>query len=276
MRLLLAAVALLASPALAQAISGTLTGTFEGFNEFGVPQTRLTLNLTCGLTCDASAPTKSFKVNGGTGGYFVSAPTERTGYVGSGFGSDPTGQNTYVSEQFEAGTAFVLKATSATCQCGNRTGEGGYIDLQSPVVTIPPWITAGSIRAGSDSAAVISAQPKGGETVEVKLAGAGLDQTLVLTPADFGTSKSTFARFKPTAAGALAITATLRPHGATRTLSVDVPAGSGSGTGGGTGAGGGGGANNEPEPSSPGCSTTALGPALALGALLARLRRRAR
>lgn len=274
MRSLLVAAAVLASPAFAQAISGTLTGTFEGFNEFGVPQTRLTLSLACSLTCDASAPVKAFRVNGGTSGYFVNDAMESTGYVGTGFGSDPSGQNSYVSEQFEAGTAFVLKAKSATCHCGNRFGEGGYVDLESQPVVIPPWISAGSIRAGSDSAVVVSAQPKDPETVEVKLLGAGLDQTLTLTPTDFGTSKSTFARFKPLSGGALEVTATLKPHGASRTLTVDVPANPNTGTGGGsggTGGGSGGGGGDEPEPF--GCSTGALAPALGLALALLRRRR---
>lgn len=276
MRSLLVVAAVLASPAFAQAISGTLTGTFEGFNEFGVPQTRLTLSLACSLTCGASAPVKTFRVNGGTSGYFVNESTESTGYVGTGFGSDPTGQNSYVSEQFEAGTAFVLKAKSATCHCGNAFGEGGYVDLESQPVVIPPWVTAGYIRAGDDSAVVVSAQPKGPETVTVKLLGAGLDQSLTLTPTDFGTNKSTFARFKPLSGGALEVTATLQPHGATRTLTIDVPANPNAGTGGGsgsTGGGSGGGGGDEPEPGPFGCSTGALAPALGLALALLRRRR---
>lgn len=275
MRSLLVAAAVFASPAFAQAISGTLTGTFEGFTEFGGTQTRLTLNLSCALTCDASAPDKSLGVNGGTNGYFVNESTETTGYVRSGFGSDPSGLNTYVSEQFEAGTAFVLKAKSVTCHCGNRFGEGGYIDLESAPIVIPPWITAGYVSGGADSAVVISAQPKGPETVEVKLLGAGLDQTLTLTPTDFGTNKSAFARFTPPSGGSLEVTATLKPHGASRTLTLNVPAGS-SGSGGGTGStggGSGGGGGDEPQPGPFGCSTGALAPALGLALALLRRRR---
>lgn len=276
MRALLLATAVLASPAFAQAaISGTLTGTFEGFNEFGVPQTRLTMNLSCSLTCDASAPTKTFRVNGGTDGFFVNAPTETTGYVSSGFGGDPAGQNSYVSEQFEAGTAFVLKAKSVTCHCGNRIGEGGYVDLESPAVVIPPWITASSLKAGYDDAAVIAAQPKGAETVEVKLLGAGLDQVLTLAPADFGTNKAAFARFKPLVAGTLTITATLQPHGAARSLTLDVAANPNAGTGGGAGGtGGGSGGGGGDAPVDPfGCTAAPLSPGLLLAAALLRRRR---
>ncbi len=274
MRTMLLALTVLASAAQAQAISGTLTATFLDFTEFGGTNTRLTLNLACGLSCDASAPQLRYGV-GGVQAWFAAAPTENTGSIRSDFGSAADGQNSYVSEQFDTGIAFVVKAKSVSCHCGNRTGEGGYIDLESQVVAIPPWLSPGTAKVGDEySAIVVSAQPRGGDQIVVRLQGGGLDETRTLTQADFGTQESIFVRFTPTQPGTLTYTATLQPYGASRTGTMTVADRGGSSSGGGSGGtgGGSGGGTQEPEPF--GCSVTPLTPLLALGLALGRARRR--
>ncbi len=274
MRTLLLALTALASSAQAQAISGTLTATFLDFNEFGGTNTRLTLNLACGLSCDASAPELRYRVAGGVQAWFAAAPTENTGYIGSGFGSAADGQNSYVSEQFEPGTAFIVKAKSASCHCGNRIGEGGYIDLESQIVAIAPWLTPGSAKVGDEySSIIVSAQPRGGDQLVVRLQGGGLDETRTLAQADFGTQKSVFVRFTPTQPGTLTYTATLQPYGVSRTGTLTVADRSGSSSGGGTGGSGGGSGGGDQEPEPSGCGTAPLAPLLALSLALARARR---
>lgn len=258
------------------AISGTFSGKFEGFNEFGVPKTRLTLALQCSLTCPPSAPTLKFQVVGTTTGYFVSDPSKTVGFVGTGFGSDPSGLTDIVSEQFPAGTAFFVRAKSATCHCGNANGQGGFVDLETAPVRIPAWASFGSstVKTGFEYALSVSARPQGAEQVEVKLTGAGLDQTTVLGPTDFSSGGSGLVRYKATAPGTLTATTKLLPSGVTFTVTKEVVAGTsgaggGGGGGGSSGAGGGGGdATMEPAPmgcqSSPGFPIMALGLALAV------------
>lgn len=257
-----------------QAISGTYTATFEGFDQYGGTKVRLKLDLTCSLSCPPSAPQLHYGVYGGVGATFVNAPEDSAAYISSGFGGAADGHNEYVNTDFDPGSYVVSVAKSATCWCGNRTGEGGYIDLSYGPFAVPPYVfTSTPQKAGREDAVIINAVPKGAETVTVQLKGAGLDETRVLTPADFGTAKSTFVRFTAKQAGALVITATLQPPGASDSKTVDVPPADSTGTGGGSSGGtGGGGGSDEPAPE--GCSTAAAGP-LALAALLA-LRRRAR
>lgn len=273
MRALLLAVVTVAVPAMAQAISGTVTATFDGFNEFGVPQATVTLALQCGLSCPPEAPALTYRVNGGSDAWYAAKRDERAdAYLGAGFGSASDGQNV-TDPGFKAGVGLVVKVKSATCHCGNRIGEGGYVDLESNVVAVPPWISADeTMRQNDDEAIVVSAKPRGSDAVEVKLSGAGLDETRTLTEADYGTDQSIFVRFKPTQPGTLNITATLQPYGATRSVistvtARDVPSGSGGGSGSNTGGGGGG--PEEPE----GCSSTGALSLVALGAWALRRRR---
>lgn len=278
MRPLLLALLAGAAPALAQpAISGTLTAAFESFDTFGTTNTRLTISLQCALTCDASAPEKRIYVAGGVDAFFASAPTQTTGYVSSGFGQDPTGSSSYVSNSFQPGTAFKLKAKSATCMCGNRTGEGGYVDLESAVVAIPPFMLRGVTAApGSEGSVLLRAKPLGAETVELRFLGAGLDRTTTLTAADFPGSQDTLiVPFTPTSEGMVTVTATLRPYGAAQTATFPVGAGTMTGGGGGgSGTGGGEGSDGtDGTDGGGGCASTALAPALCLGLALLRRRR---
>lgn len=265
---------LLALPSFAQAIGGMLTTSFEGFNASGVPTVRLHLKLTCSLTCPPTKPELHFAVSGATRATFLELPTESTGYVSPFFGSEPSGDNLVDSMQFTAGTAFKVLSKSATCWCGNATGEGGYIDLSSNTV-VPPWLnTSGTAKAGEDWGLIVSAKPQGGESVEVKVSGAGLDQTITFVPADFSNT-SALKLIKPTSAGTLNLTATLKPYGASSTATLTVTGGT-SGTGGGgassTGGGnGGGGGSGGTNPAEKGC-TSAPGFAFALAALLLRRR----
>jgi hypothetical protein len=268
MRALLAALLFVAAPVAAQ-ISGTATLAFEGFEEpGGAPNTRLTLNLQCGLTCPTTAPDRAFSVNGGIDAYFAGAPTERTGYIRSDFGFAPSGQNSYVSQQFSAGTAFFFRAKSANCYCGNRAVESDFKDFESNVLAIPPRIIPTSARVGDAiSSVLVAAKPRGTEQLEVKLEGAGLSETRTLGPADFE-SDAALVRFTPKEPGPLTITATFKPHGVTGTATMTVTGNAGGSTGG-TGGG-----DGEAEPGSSSCSATGLGPALlALAWVLRRARR---
>lgn len=274
MRSLVLAVVVASAASFAQAISGTASTAFEGFNMYGVPQTRLTLNLSCSLTCPSSAPELHYGAI--VDAWLPADPMTKTGYVSAFFGSDPTGQNTKVSDQFPAGSALFIIAKSCTCWCGGRTGEGGYIDLTSNVTAIPPWPSGGVLTQGdANSFVLVAAKPVGNETVELHLTGAGVDLNKTWTPADFGTQSAVSYTFKPLAAGTLTMTATLQPYGATYTATAEVKPGSSSGTGGGggssgTGGGTGGGGGGDPV-ADPGCSTSG---AAGLGGLVALFLRR--
>lgn len=247
---------LASASAYADAIGGTFSSTFQGFNEYGVPTVRLSLQLTCSLIpCPVTKPQHHYAVAGATNAHFLAEPSERVGYVSAFFGSEPTGNNVVDSTQFPPGSAFQLLAKSVTCWCGNANGEGGYLDLTATTV-IPPWIvTTGSPpRAGDDWAVLLAAMPKGSETVQLRVVGAGLDETHTLAPADFS-SGSGMKFIHPTQPGALNLTATLLPHGASTNATVTV-VGSGSSTGGGTAGTGGGmaGGGSDPQPEPGPCS----------------------
>lgn len=281
MRLLAALVLLVSVPASAQtAISGTFSAAYQGFNAFGVPLVKLTLSLQCSLTCDASAPTKSFAVRGLADATFASAPAESTGSVSVSFASDvyDDGFSEAVSESFSAGSAFVVHAKSVSCQCGNRTGEGGYINLDTQTVAVPPWFSGSSFKAGFEQSGVVAAKPRGSETVQVQLQGAGLGSTQTFSAADYGTESGVFVRFTPTAAGTLTVTSTLLPHGASHVRTFEVTAGS-SGSGGGSGGSGGGdgtGGSGGGGEGGFGCASVPAGSALPLLLALAGLARRRR
>ncbi len=270
MRLLLLAAALVSVPATAQAISGTSVAVFEGFNEFGSPLTKLTLTLQCGLSCPPEAPELHYRVNGGTDAWYAGKRDERAdSYTGAAFGN--LSVNVDTDTGVKAGAAVVFISKSATCHCGNRIGEGGFIEIESNVMAVAPGLSASNIRVGDEEAIVVSAKPQGTDTVTVKLSGGGLDETRTLTPADFGTQDGIFVRFTATQAGSMTITATLQPYGAVNTRTITVRARDSGSTGGGSGGGSGGGGGSDDEPM--GCSSTGVVSLLALGGLL--LRRRA-
>lgn len=270
----LSLVVLWAVPAVAASISGTLTATFDGFNEYRQPKTTVSLTLQCSLSCPPSRPELHYGAPGGTDAYFASAPAEDTDvYFGSGFGTADNGVNVTTDRSFKPGSAVIVKTKSATCWCGNANGEGGYVDLESNVMVIPPaMLVDETMRQNDDESIIVNAVPRGAETVTVKLSGAGLDETRTLTQSDFGTQDGVFVRFTPTQPGTLTFTTTLNPHGATTTGSTTVTARAvptGGGSGGSGGSGGGGGSEEEPG----GCSSTGALALMSLGALLFGRRR---
>jgi hypothetical protein len=206
------------TPARPKAISGTFTAAFEGFSEFGQPKVRLRLQLASTLTCPPSAPKLTFGVNGGAAFHFVSAPGEEAGYTSAGFtaGVEKDGTSEVVTTALPTGSLLVGKARSATCQCGHRYGEGGYIDLETPPLAIPPWVAlALAAKAGTENYLNITATPRGAESVEVHVVGAGLDLKRSFTRADYGNRSAVTWPVTPAAAGDLVVTATLQPAGAT-------------------------------------------------------------
>ena len=256
------------APALATDINGMLSGHFVSFDR-GIATTHMSLQLSCALSCPVQAPDLHFGVTGGVSAAFAQAPTESAGVISASFGTDDMGHNEKDTTAFPPGTAVVLTAKSATCWCSNRNGEGGYIDITSTAIAVPPFIATDTAehRAGDQLTLIIDAQPRGSETISVKASGAGIDQTVTLTTADFGTQSSAFARFTPTAAGALHLTATFSPYTVFSTADVTVLDASATGTGG--GAGGGGGTDTQPM----GCTAAPGG--LIFSALALLLRRRA-
>ena len=211
----------------AKAISGTFTAAFEGFSQFGQPQVRLKLQLASSLTCPPSAPKLTFSVKGGVDAYFVSAPKESAGYVSTGFASAVTkdGHSEAVLTDFPAGSSLLAEAKSVTCQCGNRTGEGGYINLRTAPLGIPPWVSLMlPAQAGQEDNLFITAKPRGAETVEVHVTGGGLDLKQSYAVADFREKASLMLAIQPTKAEPLQVTATLLPVGASHTFTYPVAA----------------------------------------------------
>jgi len=210
-----------------KAISGTFTAAFEGFSQFGQPQVRLRLQLASSLTCPPSAPKLTFSVKGGVDAYFVAAPKEKAGYISAGFASavEKDGLSEAVITDLPAGSNCFAVAQSATCQCGRRYGEGGYIDLRTAALAIPPWVNLLlPAQVGQDDYLSITAKPRGTETVEVHVTGGGLDLSHSYSVADFGEKNSLSLTLQPTKAGTLQVTATLQPVGATHTFTYPVAA----------------------------------------------------
>src|SRR5688572_27170449 len=242
-RALLLVGSLLSSAASAQAISGSLSVAFTGHNEFGVPTTHVELRLACSLSCPSSRPELHYRVATGTDAWFVSAPGEKLGWFSAGFGSNDTGITVLDTQQFSSGVAFTTIAKGASCHCGNAIGEGGFIDIEAPMTVIPPFLTVGGskAKAGFEWGQSVSARPKGNETVVVRFVGGGLDTSVTMGPSDFTAAGSGIARATPAAEGAMQVTATLMPYGASYSTMVTVDPGSTSGAGGGGGSGGSGG-----------------------------------
>jgi hypothetical protein len=264
-------------PAMADAISGTLTASFKDFTSFGVPRVDLKLALQCTLVCPTTAPTLHYSVAGLVNAYFSAAPTESAGYVTVGFASnvDPTGTSETVSEAFSAGSTFYVEAKSATCYCGGRIGEGGYITLTSRPVTIPvTFSTPTGVKAGIEDFVIFNAKLRGTETVEVTLSGAGVSQTKTFTQQDLGTQNSASMNFTPTLPEMMTATATLRPSGVMSSASWMVAPGRPvTGSGGGSSSGSGGGSAGGDAPPKQGCSSVAAPFLASLGLWMARRRR---
>lgn len=258
MRVLLTAVVLVASSAMAAAIGGTISATPVNSAQ-GVPSVRVDVSLTCSLTCDASAPVKHFAIGAGMRSYYASAPAETGAYFAFlTTDLDLDGQASATSTNFKAGQTVFLKAESVTCWCGNRGGEGGYVDLTTPNFVLPANIgIQTSVRVGDDVYFSVEADLRGAEQVELKTVGGGADTTRVFGVADLSSQGYAINIIKFTAPGTVTATAKLLPSGVTSTATWTVTP-NGSSTGGGTGstgAGAGGGSGGGGS-ASEGCSTT--------------------
>lgn len=271
MRMLWLGCLVVATTSMAQAIGGTVGATLEGV-QAGSPQVRIDVNLTCALTCDASAPVKTFTM-AFMRSYYAAAPTESAGF--SSIPSDDIwmdGTSSFVSTSFKSGSTVFIKAESVSCKCGNRTGEGGYITLSTGLVVIPALIVDQSrARVGDDVYFSAQADLRGSEQVELKVEGGGLSSSKRFGVADLSSQGYAVWPIAFTAPGTATVTATLLPSNVSSTATWEIVARTTSATGGGAGStgGGAGGGGGGAEPA--GCSSVG---GLALLAALALLRRR--
>jgi hypothetical protein len=263
--LLVAAVAT-SSLARAQAISGTFSANFVSFDQYGQPTVHLALNLQCSLTCPSSAPTLHFG-SALADAYLLASPMQSVGYISVGFAAaiDPGGSSVADNTSFPPGSNFAAIARSVTCYCGNASGQGGFIDLTTMPVHVPPYVNVLNqpVIVGADPLVIINASPAPSETVDVHVVGGGLDQTFQFTSADFNvptsgpvTSQSKSLPLVFTAPGQATITASVGgapPYVATLQVLAN-PTGNGGGAGGGSGTGGGG---DSPPPAS-GCNANVV------------------
>ena len=273
MRMLVMMVLGVATSAMAGAIGGTVTASYAN-SDMRTPKVQIDVGLTCSLTCDPSAPTKHYQIVAGLQSYYASAPTE-TGdlFVFYSTDLDLDGQASDLNSNFKPGQTVFLKATSVTCHCGNRTGEGGYIDLTTPNIVIPALIsTETSVRVGDDAFFTAQADLRGAEQVEMKAVGGGLNTSKLFGVADLTQQGYAIYHVTFTEPGTATVTATLQPSGVVSTETWTVVARNSSTGGGGgssaTGGGSGGGGSSSPE----GCSTTGGLSVLALLALALRRR----
>ncbi len=209
----------------AKAIGGQFTAAFEGFTPEGLPKVRLKLQLSCRLTCPPSAPQLTYGVNGGADAFYVSAPKEKVGYISAGLVADVVkdGFSEVVTTSIPAGVNFTAIARSATCKCGNRTGEGGYIDLVTPAVAIPPWLMlAYPAKSGEQQMLLITARPRGEELIEVRLSGCGVDGNRTLTKSDYAGKTTVPWTITPTSEGVITAVAVLQPAGGSHTFKFVV------------------------------------------------------
>ncbi len=273
---LFAAVLLFARSATAQDISGSFSAAFSEFNEFGVPIVALRLDLSCTLECPPSSPNLRYAVSGGADGHFLAEPSQKVGNVSYGFLSavDPSGSSTYDSEAFPPGSNFNATATAVTCYCGNAVGQGGYIDLTTPDVSIPPWIFPPSEAStvGESLFIMIAAAPRGSETLDVEVTGAGISLSKSYSAAEAGGSggsPGTVAlEVTATEAGTVKVKAVVSPAGAEATKTFEVTASS---------EGGGALGDAGDEPGGPvGPTAAAIGGLLVLALLAGMTRSRAR
>ena len=185
---------------------------------------------------------------------------------------------------FPAGSNCFIKARSVTCQCGNRTGEGGFIGITSNTVSIPPWIAVPTPapKPGAFYVLLVSASPRLSETVTVTVRGAGADFNATFPSSDFRSTSTTPSAFSKridvpfTQAGTVTVTAVVTGGPmATKTFEVVSGGSTGGGSGGGsTGGGSGGGSASGGGGGDPkGCTSVPTLVPFAL-MLLALLRRR--
>jgi hypothetical protein len=210
-----------ASTAQAEAISGTIAGAFTG-NKDDIPQVPWSVSLTCSLVCEPSAPTLRYRMRSGVNWNYASSLKESAGYVGTAvsYDIDPTGQFSALLTGTH-GTATVLRAPAVTCECGGRIGQGGYIDLVTVPILIPPKIAEPFMLSNTEYRVAVFAKPRGGETLEVTFVGAGLNITKSLTQAELESSNQNVSFF-PTAGGDIAITASLKPWNTSSSITYNL------------------------------------------------------
>lgn len=278
---------LVSAVALAQNISGTMSAVWDGDAGPPVATTHVELHLQCGLTCPPSAPQMKYAVSGLVHSYYEASPMEAPGSLGFGFatGVADTGVSTADTTTFPWGSNFHLVAKSANCVCGNGALQSAFIDVVSNTVSIapkiqPPLSNPYTLGVNPKPMVIVTAAPRGGETVTVTATGAGLALNQTITSTDWrGTSTSTGSNVKlfelaPTDPGTVTFTAqvTGTPSSTITFAVVGGNTGGGTGnTGGGSASGGGGGAATD-----GGCSAVGLSPfvAFALAGLLRRRQRR--
>jgi len=234
---LIATALLVARGATAQDISGTFSAAFADFNEFGVPIVTMRLDLSCTLECPPSSPNLRYAVSGGADGHFLAEPSQKVGNVSAGFltAVDPSGSSEYDSEAFPPGSRFNAIARSVTCYCGNAVGQGGYIDIATPDVTIPPWIftPAETGAVGEPIYIMITSAPRGPETLDVEVTGAGVSLTRKYTAEEAGgtggSPGTVMTEVTATQPGTVKVTAVVTPGGAKAAKTVEVAGARGSG-----------------------------------------------
>ena len=242
-------VALLVLPGAAsaqQAITGTLALSPGSFDQYGAYSLEMDLGLSCSLACGPSAPDLHFAVEGG-GDFLFSQNGERFDSPAATFlnSVDPTGRAMGTKDGLPAGASYYVHLSSATCWCGNATGQGGFIDIDSNEVRIAPLVLVivdPFVANDPGNYVTVTAAPRGTETVTVAFAGAGADATATYGPTDFQDSSNQGAVMltpMPTSAGHVTITATLEPYGVSQTKTVSVLGDGGTAADGGNGGSGG-------------------------------------
>jgi hypothetical protein len=202
-------------------IKGTFPAEFSDFNEYGVPIVALRLDLTCSLQCPASSPVLHYAVKGGAEAHFIAEDSQTVGTVSSSFllGVDPSGKSAYDSEAFPPGANFEATAKAVTCYCGNAVGQGGYIDITTPKVSVPPWIQPpfSPPTVGEEMLILITSAPRGPETLDVEVTGAGIAFNQQYSAAEAGGSRKSpgtvAVQVTATRADTVTVTAIVSPGG---------------------------------------------------------------
>ncbi|MFT3835409.1 MAG: hypothetical protein QM723_00230 [Myxococcaceae bacterium] len=175
--------------ALAQNISGTFSGSFTGFDAYGIASVHMDLSLQCSLSCPSSAPALHYGYNGSKTEMEANpmlSPAVMVAYVDSA-----TGQASWDAKA-PVGSNFTATVKSASCWCGNITGEGGFIDLTTTPIQVPPWfhVLSKTVTVGHDPLILLEATPVSTELVNVHISGGGVDFAHSYTAADFKTETS--------------------------------------------------------------------------------------
>jgi len=233
-----------------------VTITSLGDNEFGLANSEVEIQLSCQLSCPPTAPTLHYAT--GLGDYLFSQTMERFDGLSYGLlsGVDPTGTSLQAKDGLPHGASYLARVTGANCYCGNRAVESGFIDLESNLIQIPPYINPllePYVAGSPDSILIVMAAPRGSESVSVTITGAGTSESYEYSVTDFAgsTVEGSVVIFpKPSQSGTLTVVATLNPYqvsASRQVLVVSDPNQSGGADGGATDN------PNLPDPDSPGC-----------------------